>query len=885
MSDIVFMMLFWCLTLFDFVGDISTAQPSHHCYKPKYQRYRMYLKGLYRSSRIFADSKWPPTPSREYISLTVVKGKRCKDEYIGYTLQRNVADLLERRKKISIQQILEAEEGHEVPRLVLMEGAPGIGKSTLAWELCRNWDEFDCLKKYDLVILLRLREEEVQKIKKVRHFFEGASGANKKTLAEEVLEDQGSRVLFILDGFDELPKPLQQKGFLLDLIKAKVLPLSTVLVTSRPSATADLLSSCKPGKRVEVLGFTQESVERYARSIFSDDPPKLAGFMAYISASSNPAINSLMYVPLNAAIIVEIYQDCRSGDLLPHTLTELYTQLCLTILNRYLKVHHPLLRVGNFKDLPRDQPSDLYQQFLDLCKLAFEGIVNDNVIFSSTPHPNHFGFLDSLPALHGGAGGFSYNFLHLTVQEFFAAYHISCLGTNGRDVFRKYGKDPRWNVVWRFVAGLTKFEVYQDYIDTDVFTAPYNRLSYSLFLFQCVFEAQTMEHFYSALDPLRSPAPADLSIADQSMDDFSSVFESSLVVSTAEKKRPENVFFSSSLFSNSGADENPAAVVHLGSATSTSLDAYSLGYCIANFPIAVTWNVTLEGDLHHSFSCGLKTKEPNEGIISGLHVHSCQIDFAELKSNPLQSITQLSICYCELTNTDMIHFSDLIPTFPNLKALSVHHNRLTDGQQDGFYKVLQKLCSSNVTELHIPNTGLGELLGSHHDYSGILKRLMNPVSGKIEVLGIGHFAGFWDSNDDMVAELLSAGPFSFHTLGLFFEDLSPHVDHLKNNSWLHALGLFFNDPLPHVHGLVDIVRNNTSLQLLGFFIYADFVEVSIDAIKLLAGAVHENINLKIVAFFVVGVGDNDQEVFEYMSSNHEELTLIDPRIIWKHNDH
>ena len=840
----------------------------------------MYQKSLYRSFRISAD-KWPPTPSREYISLTVVKGKRCKDEYIGYTLQRNFTDLLERRKKISIQQILEAEEGNEVPRLVLMEGAPGIGKSTLAWELCRNWDEFDSLKKYDLVILLRLREEEVQKITKVSEFFRPHrfSGIDEEALADEVHESQGSSVLFILDGFDELPKPLQSNSFLLDLIKARVLPQSTVLVTSRPSATVELLSSCNPGKRVEVLGFTQESVEKYARSIFSDDPPRLEGFMAYISSSSNPAINSLMYVPLNAAIIVAIYQDCSSSKLLPHTLTELYTQLCLTILNRYLIVHHQ--SVEKFEDLP----SDLYAQFLLLSELAFGGIVGNNVIFSSTPLQNHFGFLDSLPSLHGG-GGVSYNFLHLTVQEFFAAYHVSCLGTDGRHVFHEYGKDPRWNVVWRFVAGLTKFEMYQNYIDTGVFTAPYNRLSYSSFLFQCLFEAQTMEHFYSALDPSHClPAPADLSIADQSMDGFSSIFETQLVVSTAENKRPENVFFSSSLFSNSSADEAPAAEVHLAIPTSTSLDAYSLGYCIANFPIAVTWNVTLEGDLHHSFSCGLKTKEPNEGIISGLHVHSSKIDFAELKSNPLQSITQLSICYCDLTNADMIHLSHLIPTFPNLKALSVHHNRLTDGQQDGFYKVLQKLCDSNVTELHIPNTGLGELLGSPHDYSGVLKHLMNPVSGKVEVLGVGHFVGFGDSNDDMVAELLSAGPFSFHTLGLFFDDLSPHVDHLKNNSWLRALGLFFTDPLPHVQGLVDIVRNNTSVQLLGFFIYAEFVEVNIDAIKLLASVVHQNTNLMIVAFLVVGVGKNDEEVLDYMSRNHEELTLIDPRIIWKHNDH
>ena len=52
-------------------------------------------------------------------------------------------------------------------------------------------------------------------------------------------------MLFILDGFDELPTDLCHDSFLLELIQGKLLPECTVLVTSRPSATADLHYSCK----------------------------------------------------------------------------------------------------------------------------------------------------------------------------------------------------------------------------------------------------------------------------------------------------------------------------------------------------------------------------------------------------------------------------------------------------------------------------------------------------------------------------------------------------------------------------------------------------------------------------------------------------------------
>ena len=83
------------------------------------------------------------------------------------------------------------------------------------------------MRQYNLLILLRLREEEVQKISNVGYLF---FSHERETLAKEVSDSQGRGILFILDGFDELPKQLQQKGFLLNLIKGRVLPESTVLV-------------------------------------------------------------------------------------------------------------------------------------------------------------------------------------------------------------------------------------------------------------------------------------------------------------------------------------------------------------------------------------------------------------------------------------------------------------------------------------------------------------------------------------------------------------------------------------------------------------------------------------------------------------------------------
>ena len=740
----------------------------------------------------------------------MVEGESCRDKYIGHTLQGNVKQVLHRRREIFIDQVLEPVKGQNKPRLVLMEGAPGIGKSTLAWELCRKWEELSCMQEYSLVVLLRLREKRVQQISEVSQLFISYESKHKKSLVEEVSESQGSGVLFILDGFDELPKTLQKEGFLLDLIRSDVLPGSTVLVTSRPSATAQLLTSCSP-KHIEILGFTQESVKAYASSIFSSEPEKLKKFLDSISASENPAINSLMYVPLNAAIIVQIYLDCKSDALLPHTLTELYTLLCLTILNRDLKI-----RVDKFEDLP----ADLHKQFLHLSQIAFEGILKEEIIFHSLP-PGlvHFGFLDAVSALYGG-GRVSYNFLHLTLQEFFAAYHISHLGSSGLEVFKQHGKDKRWNVVWRFVAGLTKFEHYKGHMDSDLFIVSRedSETKISLFTIQCLFEAQSVDHF-------------------------------------------------SPIFSTS-----PATTTWVEARGCTALDTYALGFCIANFHTGVSWGVYVYNHLT-PFACGLKRKTPSVGVIRELVMYGCPCNVGELSTAllPPHLLTSLTLYRCSLTNADLIHLSELIPHMTCLKKLDIRHNDVPDGDQDGLLKILQQLSHSNVTTLGIADIGFRELLSfSPHDYYSALKQLVCPSSGKLEKLIVGDD----DVDDDSRLASLVSAPSSLKSLQLHYTSLSGHVSYLKNNTCLTKLTLWPNDWSVIAPHIAQILEHNKTLQHLDL---STLYEHDIDDVRTIVRALPGNNTLQSIVLHIHGVGSNDDEVSHYMRTHHEELTL-DSRI-------
>ena len=184
-------------------------------------------------------------------------------------------------------------------------------------------------------------------------------------------------------------------------------------------------------------------------SITLGDSKLLDELRRYVSF--NPPIHAAMYIPLNAAIVFEVYRDRRgrTDSIIPSTMTELYTAFSLTLLIRYLHDQGQRIRkVTCFEDLPRE----VYKKFLYICELASNGIRNrEQLIFSDLPDDfESLGFMQSVPELHFSVGlSVSYNFLHLTVQEFLAAYHLS-LQQDEIQITNQKGS------VMRFLAGITK---------------------------------------------------------------------------------------------------------------------------------------------------------------------------------------------------------------------------------------------------------------------------------------------------------------------------------------------------------------------------------------------------------------------------------------------
>ncbi len=421
-----------------------------------------YLRSVYLRQKFPTYGKLPHSPSKKYTNLASVKkeavSKEKADDFTRATICGDIDDVAEKKEKITMEEIAVVKEG-VWPKCILIEGAPGIGKSTFSWEMCRKWGKGEILRDYRLVVLLSLREKKVREATCVSDLFQFYNRRVQEQVVQEITESGGRGVLLLFEGYDELPIDLRTKNSLfLDIIRGKELPEATVLITSHPSASGFLYEECKDylTQHIEILGFTSENVQSYVESTCGSEPSLLSGIQKYLRCY--PHIRTMMYVPLNAAIVVEVYRTSKKDQCdIPKTKTQLYNCLVCSLLRRYLN-DHPVYgnqqwRIRTFDDLP----PDVYNQLCKLGEIAYKGIANgQQVIFDDLPKSfDTLGLMQCVPELYVNEGAaVSHSFLHLTIQEFMAAFHLSQLPLE-EQVEQFEDEAPNQGMIHGFLAGLT----------------------------------------------------------------------------------------------------------------------------------------------------------------------------------------------------------------------------------------------------------------------------------------------------------------------------------------------------------------------------------------------------------------------------------------------
>ena len=465
------------------------------------------LRQVYRTAQ---PPTWDPLPQCQHVKLAMIKekGKRCgSDNTIAESrVEGDVDKLLTIKVPVDSERIFDDGIFDNDRKVILVEGVGGMGKTSLAYQYAKKWAEGK-LSTFDAVALVRLRdlnEHDVREVDRiVPHLLFLASGNSiSKEIARLILNKQ--KILLILDSWDESPASIRKPSFVKYLLRS-VSNQSRILVTSRPDFSLDLHGLAN---RVEILGFTKGDIHNYFENALKSHLPDSKVKPACGKLSSHfhryPVIESCCYVPLNAAILAYIY--LNRDQTLPITRCELFQELVLCCIVRELETRQPdrvLEDVSSFEDLP----ADLKEQLHKLSELAFNGVLQNKIVFTQKELTS----LSTLGLLHSvqgfgsiGRKSVTCNFIHLAIQELLAAYYISRIEpAEHSKQFETLLNDNLKFTVLQFYSGLTRLtnESVRNLITKFNFEEYIGDSERCLLAFlNCIFEAQIHnQSFYEQL--------------------------------------------------------------------------------------------------------------------------------------------------------------------------------------------------------------------------------------------------------------------------------------------------------------------------------------------------------------------------------------------------
>ena len=325
-----------------------------------------------------------------------------------------------------------------------------------------------------------------------------------KNVPEWFEERDGEGLLIIFDGWDELSEQLRQSSLAASIICKEKLDQCSVIVTSRSYASSSLVLKMDTlSRHVQVIGFSEKEIStviiqtlqkdtKLAQELIHENTEQDETILKYrphakykshftTTQSSKDSqlavklindlkvrndVQSLCYVPLVCSMVILVY--CKEGGHLPTTLTQLYENFILQTIRRHVKRHDINPRtLGSLSSLP----SQLAKPLQEMCQLAYTNLANTTMTFSShqlqslseAVKEDYLGLMTTFTEYDEE----KYQFLHLSIQEFLAAWWIAKHEKKTEEVFKDHFDDDHFRMCLKFVAGLThlEHESYQQYFN------------------------------------------------------------------------------------------------------------------------------------------------------------------------------------------------------------------------------------------------------------------------------------------------------------------------------------------------------------------------------------------------------------------------------------
>ena len=362
-----------------------------------------------------------------FTRLTVVRRKKTRGE---------VTD-----KIITMSSLLNPHEECSEPKTVLIEGKPGIGKTTYCKKYVYDWatkkqNTHDCVTDIKAVLFLKCRDikSDIWEAIDDQLLPRDVDKDVKQQFIQFIRANQSS-ILLILDGLDELPS--SEEPIISEIIAGRVLPKCKVVATARHKAGKKVRKSCDT--LLEVKGFTEAQAREFIAKYFKEKSELAEKLSARISRDGN--LREMCANPLNTALLCLLCEEF--GGILPEKRTTLFLNMIECVLRRYRKK----------TELPdtKEDLTNLYKpQLKTLGFIALNGLKQDKLDFEENELGEHasdlaaFGFLSVDPGGSKLRQSLRYALLHKSFQECFAAFYLCCEIQDKRTTPEELVSDDRY---------------------------------------------------------------------------------------------------------------------------------------------------------------------------------------------------------------------------------------------------------------------------------------------------------------------------------------------------------------------------------------------------------------------------------------------------------
>ena len=314
------------------------------------------------------------------------------------------------------------------PRTVLLEGDPGMGKSTYCQKLAYDWatkqEQWDTsFPKIEVLLLLRCHEitSTIWEAIDDQVLPAEIDDQTKECFFRFVRENQ-SKVLLLLDGVDEMVSSQLQRIF--DLVEGKELSGCHVVLTSRHEVGGKVRRYCD--NLWEIVGFSEENAKSfictYFRKIKKEHLAK--NLIEEIwNSDEHEDLDELTKNPLNVTLLCILCEDFEG--VFPASRTQLYTEIVLCVLRRYERKQGLLSKNEDLMSIYKDDLINLGRVALQSLRKG-ELHVEEHESGGTFLVLSKFGFLSLQSSISKRKTCVRYAFLHKSFQEFFSGFYLAC---------------------------------------------------------------------------------------------------------------------------------------------------------------------------------------------------------------------------------------------------------------------------------------------------------------------------------------------------------------------------------------------------------------------------------------------------------------------------